>query len=181
MRFLPLEIPGAFLIEPEPIEDERGFLAVMWSPQEFLRMGLNPRLEQANLSYNRKSGTVRGMHYQVAPHVEAKLVRCQAGAIFDVVLDMRRDSATFRQWRGFELSATNRAMLYLPEGCAHGFQTLREDSEVFYLLSQSYEPRSARGIRWNDPAFDIRWPMDVTCVSHRDQTHPLFDSLEWPQ
>ena len=168
MRSTSLSIPGAFLIEPEPIEDERGFFALMWSPEESSRLGLNPRLAQASLSYNRVAGTVRGMHYQVAPHEEAKLVRCQAGAIFDVVLDLRRDSPTYLRWEGAAISAADRRMLYIPEGCAHGFQTLTDGAEVFYLLSMGYAPASARGVRWDDPAFAIQWPGPVTSISERD-------------
>ncbi len=174
MRFTPLDISGAVLIEPDLIVDDRGFFAMIWSSDELARKGLNPRLEQANLSYNRQAGTVRGMHYQCAPDEETKLVRCQSGAVYDVVLDLRRDSPSFGRWQGVELSATNRAMLYLPEGCAHGFQTLKDDTEVFYLLSKGYAAGSARGVRWDDPAFDIRWPIPVSCISDRDLIHPPF-------
>lgn len=172
MHFTPLEIPGAFVVEPKPIADERGFFALMWSPHVFAQHGLNPRLEQASLSLNKLRGTVRGMHFQAHPHEEAKLVRCQAGAIFDVVLDLRKDSPTYKKWAGIELSAENRKMLYIPEGCAHGFQALTDGAEVFYLLSQGYAPQSTRGVRWDDPAFNIRWPAPVTCISERDLQHP---------
>ena len=175
MRYLPLDIPGAFSVEPEPIADVRGFFAVMWSAEECARHGLNPRLEQASLSYNALKGTVRGMHFQCAPHEEAKLVRCQVGAIFDVVLDLRRESPTYRRWHGVELSAENRRMLYVPEGCAHGFQTLADGAEVFYLLSKGYAPAAGRGVRWDDPAFAIRWPGPVTCISDRDLAHPDWE------
>ena len=172
MRSTPLKIPGAFVVEPDPIEDDRGFFALMWSPAEAARLGLNPRLEQASLSFNRIKGTVRGMHFQAEPHAEAKLVRCQAGAIFDVVLDLRRDSPTYLRWDGATISAEDRRMIYIPEGCAHGFQTLADGAEVFYLLSQGFAPTSARGVRWDDPAFAIRWPGPVTCISDRDLAFP---------
>jgi dTDP-4-dehydrorhamnose 3,5-epimerase len=175
MRSAPLAIPGAFVVEPEPIEDDRGFFALMWSPEESIRLGLNPRLEQASLSFNRLKGTVRGMHYQVSPHEEAKLVRCQAGAIFDVVLDLRRDSPTYLRWEGVAISAIDRRMVYVPEGCAHGFQTLSDGAEVFYLLSRGYAPGAARGVRWDDPAFDIRWPGPVTSISERDLAFPSWE------
>ena len=174
MQFTPLDIAGAFVVKPKPIVDERGFFALMWSTEDFLKRGLNAKIEQASLSFNSIKGTVRGMHFQNAPHAEAKLVRCQAGAIFDIVLDLRRESLTYKSWMGVELSAENRKMLYIPEGCAHGFQTLTEATEVFYLLSQGYTPNSARGVRWDDPAFDIKWPGPVTCISERDKTH-----LDW--
>src|SRR4051794_10789983 len=146
MRYTALEIPGAYLVEPSPIADERGFFAMMWSAEEFASHGLNPRLEQASLSYNHVKGTVRGMHYQEAPHEEIKLVRCQTGAIFDVVLDLRRDSPTFKTWVGVTIAAENLSMLYIPEGCAHGFQTLADKTEVYYLLSRRYAPAFARGV-----------------------------------
>ena len=175
MRTMPLAISGALVIEPEPIHDERGFFALMWSPEECRRLGLNPSLEQASLSFNRLKGTVRGMHFQAAPHDEAKLVRCQAGAIFDVVLDLRRESPTYLRWEGATLSAENRRMLYVPEGCAHGFQTLTDGAEVFYLLSRGYAPSAARGVRWDDPAFAIQWPEPVTSISERDRTFPSWE------
>jgi dTDP-4-dehydrorhamnose 3,5-epimerase len=172
MQFTPLGIRDAFLVEPSPIVDDRGFFAVMWSPGEFARHGLTSSLEQASLSQNKLKGTVRGMHFQVEPHAEAKLVRCQVGAIFDVILDLRRDSATYKKWVGVELSAENRNMLSIPEGCAHGFQTLTDGAEVFYLLSKAYAPAAARGVRWDDPAFDIRWPGPIVSISERDRIHP---------
>ena len=175
MQFTPLEIRDAFVVEPRPIVDDRGFFAVMWSPAEFAKHGLTTRLEQASLSQNKLKGTVRGMHFQVEPHDEAKLVRCQFGAIFDVILDLRRDSATYKKWVGVEISAENRKMLFIPEGCAHGFQTLTDGAEVFYLLSRGYAPEAARGVRWDDPAFDIRWPGPVASISERDQLHPNWE------
>lgn len=175
MRYTPLDITGALILDPEPIVDSRGFFATMWSADEFLRLGMNPHLEQASLSFNARKGTVRGMHFQAEPHSEAKLVRCQVGAIFDVVLDLRRDSPTYRRWAGIMLSAENRRMLTIPEGCAHGFQTLTDGAEVFYLVSKAYAPESARGVRWDDPAFAIAWPESVTCLSDRDRAHPDWE------
>lgn len=175
MRSTPLKIPGAFVVEPEPIEDDRGFFALMWSTEEAARLGLNPRLEQASLSFNRIKGTVRGMHFQAAPHAEAKLVRCQAGSIFDVVLDLRRDSPAYLRWDAATISAEDRRMVYIPEGCAHGFQTLTDGAEVFYLLSEGFAPASARGARWDDPAFAIRWPGPATCISDRDRAFPDWE------
>jgi dTDP-4-dehydrorhamnose 3,5-epimerase len=170
----PIEIAGAYLIDPERFEDERGFFARTWCPREFEKHGLNPRLAQCSISFNKAPWTLRGMHRQVAPHEEAKVVRCTRGAIFDVVLDLRTSSPTYLQWRGIELTAENRRMLYIPEGCAHGFQTLESDSEVLYQISEFHHPESARGVRWDDPTFGIRWPSQPSVVSERDRTYPLF-------
>jgi dTDP-4-dehydrorhamnose 3,5-epimerase len=168
-------IPGAFVVEPERIEDERGFFARTWCEREFREHGLDPRLAQCSVSFNRRAGTLRGMHYQAAPHGEAKLVRCTMGAIYDVVVDLRPDSPAFRRWTAVELSARNRRMLYIPEGLAHGFQTLEPDTEVFYQISEFYHPGSARGVRWNDPAFGIEWPEAAERVmSERDAAYPDF-------
>ena len=158
MNFLETRLSGAFVIEITPIADERGFFARSWCEREFAEHGLNPRLVQCNLSFNAKKGTLRGMHYQVAPYGEAKVVRCIRGAIYDVILDLRPDSPTYCQWVGVELSADNRRMLAIPEGFAHGFQTLEANTEILYQMSEFYHPESARGVRWNDPLFDIHWP-----------------------
>lgn len=174
MIFTETKLAGAFLIEPELIHDDRGFFAVLWSEAEFRANGLNPRVVQSNSSYNKLKGTLRGMHFQINPHEEAKLVRCTAGAIFDVIVDLRKDSRTFREWIGFELSAKNRHLLYVPEGFAHGYQTLADDSEISYQISESYHPESARGVRWNDPAFGIEWPEQVTVIAERDDSYPDF-------
>lgn len=173
MKFSETSIPGAYLLELEPLGDERGFFARSWCSDEFARRGLNAKLAQCNISYNRKRGTLRGMHYQAEPFPEAKLVRCTMGAIYDVILDLRRDSAAFRRWESFELSAANRHMLYVPEGVAHGFQSLEDDCEVFYQMSEHYHPECARGVRWDDPAFDIKWPLPSLAVSDRDRSFPL--------
>lgn len=176
MIFEETGLAGAFVIEPERREDERGFFARTWCRDEFAAHGLNPALVQCNISFNKKRGTLRGMHYQAAPHEEAKLVRCTQGAIYDVILDLRRESATFGRWVGVELTAENRRMLYVPEGFAHGFQTLEDDSEVFYQMSAFYHAESALGARWDDPAFAIAWPLPDPILSDRDRAFPLWDA-----
>ena len=177
MIFTETKLRGAFVIDPERLEDDRGFFARTWCVREFETHGLNPRLVQCSVSYNTRKGTLRGMHYQAAPHAETKLVRCTQGAIHDVVIDLREDSSTFRQWVAVELTAENRRMLYIPEGFAHGFQTLADDTEVFYQISEFYHPESARGVRWNDPAFGITWLLEVEMVSEKDQQYPLINAL----
>jgi dTDP-4-dehydrorhamnose 3,5-epimerase len=167
-------IDGLRVVEPERHEDERGFFARTWDVGDFERHGLNPRVVQCNISYNRRRGTLRGLHYQAAPHEEAKLVRCTAGAIFDVAVDLRSDSPSFRRWWGVELTAENRLALYIPEGCAHGFLTLADDSEVHYQMSEFYAPESALGVRWDDPAFGIDWPAEVAVMNDRDRGYPDF-------
>ena len=159
-----------FRIHPERITDERGFFARTWCAEEFKEAGLNARLAQCSISFNARKGTLRGMHYQSVPFAETKLVRCTRGAIYDVVLDLRRESPTFRKWIGVTLTAENREMVYIPEGCAHGFLTLEDHSEVFYQMSEFHHPEAAHGVRWNDPAFGIEWPDEVTVISERDRT-----------
>lgn len=175
MRFEETTLPGVFVIEPEPFGDERGFFARLYCAREFAAYGLAELSAQSSLSYNRRRGTLRGMHYQDSPHAEAKLVRCSRGAIYDVALDLRPDSPTRFRWVGVELTAGNRRMLYIPEGCAHGFQTLADDTEVVYQMSAFYHPESARGVLWNDPAFGIRWPLPVNVLSERDQHYALIE------
>ena len=175
MIFRPTELAGAYVIDPERLEDARGFFARTWCQREFREHGLNAALVQCSVSFNRVKGTWRGMHYQQAPHEEAKLVRCTRGAICDVIVDLRRDSATFGRHVMVELSAESRRMLYIPERFAHGFQTLEDDTEVLYQMSQFYEPESARGFRWNDPAFAIALPLPVSVVSERDRAYPDFE------
>jgi dTDP-4-dehydrorhamnose 3,5-epimerase len=172
MRFIPTKIEGAWLIEPEPIADERGFFARVFCREEFADQGLNPDLAQGNVSWNRAKGTLRGLHYQAPPHQEAKLVRCTCGAIWDVALDLRVGSPTYLAWAGYELSAANRSMLYVPEGCAHGFMTLTDGAEITYHMSSPYAPAAARGVRWNDPAFGIDWPGEVAVINQRDASYP---------
>ncbi len=174
MRFTETRLQGAYIIDVERIEDERGFFALTWARNDIVARGLNPDLVQCNLSYNHRAGTVRGMHWQIAPHAETKLVRCTRGGIFDVVVDLRDDSPTYLQWVGAELTAENRRALYIPEGCAHGFQTLEDDTEVLYMLTEQYTPGAARGMRWDDPATDVTWPQPVTVISERDAQYPDF-------
>jgi dTDP-4-dehydrorhamnose 3,5-epimerase len=169
MKFVESELKGAFIIELELLEDERGFFARTWCRKEFEQQGLHPGWVQCNISYNKRMGTLRGMHYQIAPHAEAKLVRCTMGAIFDVIIDLRPDSKTFKQWISAELTAKNRKMIFIPEGFAHGFQTLVDDTEVFYQMSEFYTPEYARAVRWNDPQFNIHWPEADRVVSEKDQ------------
>jgi dTDP-4-dehydrorhamnose 3,5-epimerase len=177
VRFLETELPGVFIIEPDRVEDERGFFARSWCSAEFASRGLNTSVVQCNVSHNKRRGTLRGMHYQEAPHEEAKLVRCTRGAIFDVVVDLRPDSPTQLQWLGVELSAENYRMLYVPERFAHGFQTLADETDVFYQMSAAYHPASGRGLRWNDPALRIRWPIAAPIVSSRDASYPLLQAV----
>ncbi len=174
MIFTETRLKGAFIIEPERREDERGFFARTWCQREFEAHGLQVTWVQCNISYNREKGTLRGMHYQAAPHGEIKLVRCTMGMTYDVIIDLRPASPTFTQWIAVELSAENRRMLYIPEGFAHGFQTLAPHTEVFYQMSAFYAPAYARGVRWNDPLFGIEWPIEVRSISERDKSFPDF-------
>ena len=174
MIFTETKLKGVFILEIERLIDERGFFARTWCKQEFAKYGLNSTLAQCSISYNHKRGTLRGMHYQASPYQETKLVRCTAGAFYDVVIDLRRDSATFCKWLAVELSAHNRCMLYVPENFAHGFQTLEDNTEVFYQISEPYTPEYAEGVRWDDPAFDIRWPAADRIVSTKDAHYPDF-------
>ena len=165
---------GAVVIEPELVEDERGFFARSFCAREFAARGLDARVAQCNVSFNRARGTLRGLHFQRPPHAEAKLVRCTRGAVYDVALDLRSDSPTFLVHFAVELSAANRKMLFVPAGLAHGFQTLEPDTEVFYQISTPYVPDAADGVRWNDPAFAIDWPLAVSAISERDRAYPDF-------
>jgi len=174
MRFNPADIDGAWLVEPERHEDSRGWFVRTFCERSFAVQGLETRFVQHSASRTRAKGAVRGMHYQAAPHGEVKLVSCRRGAIFDVVLDLRPRSASFGQWRGFELSAENGRQLYIPEGCAHGFQTLCEEAEVGYLISAFYTPDAARGVRHDDPQFGISWPLPVSLMSDKDRAWPDF-------
>jgi dTDP-4-dehydrorhamnose 3,5-epimerase len=172
--FRKLQLQGAVLIELEPRTDERGMFARIFCADEFAGAGLNSNVVQCNVSFNRRKGTLRGMHYQVAPYEEAKLVRCTAGAIFDVIIDLRPESPTFKRHFSAILSADNRTALYVPEGFAHGFQTLQDNTEVFYQMSQRYKAEAAAGVRWDDPAFGIQWPADERTMSERDRTYPDY-------
>ena len=176
MIFKETRLKGAFLIEPEKFADDRGFFARSYCAREFEAHGINSRIAQCNISYNAKKGTLRGMHYQASPYGEAKLVRCSHGAFYDVIIDLRSDSETYLKSLGVRLDSDNRLMLFIPEGFAHGFITLEEHTEVFYQMSEFYVPDSARGFRWNDPAFEINWPLEPQVISDRDRTCPDFIS-----
>jgi dTDP-4-dehydrorhamnose 3,5-epimerase len=168
MIFTETEIKGVYIIEIEKIEDQRGFFARSWDKEQFEKMGLNSSLVQCNISYNKKKGTLRGMHYQVAPYAEVKLVRCTKGKIFDVIIDLRENSKTFHKWIGVELSDINYKMIYIPEGLAHGFQTLEDNTEVFYQMSQVHMPEYSKGIRYDDERFKISWPLSNPIISKKD-------------
>ncbi len=176
MRFTDTEISGAMLIDPSPHEDSRGRFMRAWCAREFSEAGLDFLPVQANLGFSLQKGTTRGMHFQVEPALEAKLVRCTRGSIFDVVLDLRPNSQSYGKWYGAELSAKNGRMLYVPERCAHGYQTLEEETEMYYMASQFYTPGAARGVRFDDLAFNIGWPLAATAVSDQDRNWPLFRS-----
>lgn len=172
MKFVETKLKGSFIIEIEKQEDERGFFARIWDQKKFGEMGLNPKLSQSSISFNKKRGTLRGMHYQIAPYQETKVVRCNRGKIFDVIIDLRENSKTYRQWFGIEINSENSNMLYIPEGFAHGFQTLEDNTEVFYQISQEYMPEYARGKLWNDPTFNISWPIKPPIISNKDEHWP---------
>jgi dTDP-4-dehydrorhamnose 3,5-epimerase len=174
MIFEETPLAGAFLIVPEPIEDERGFFARSFCAEELTARGLCARVTQCNVSYNRRRGTVRGLHLQRPPHAEVKFVRCTAGRIYDVIVDLRHGSPTFTRHFAVELSANNYKTVYVPEGFAHGFQSLEDGTEVFYQMSHTFVPQAAAGFRWNDPAFGIEWPLAVAVISERDRSYPDF-------
>lgn len=174
MKFIETPLKGSYIIEAEPIEDERGSFARSWCQREFAEHGLNTRVVQCNISFNRKRGTLRGMHFQIEPFAEAKLVRCTRGAIYDIIIDLRENSPSFKRWFSVKLSETNQKMLYIPEGFAHGFQTLKDNTEVFYQMSEFYYPEYSRGLRWNDPFFSIKWPDGERIISKKDQEYPDF-------
>lgn len=171
LKFTETAIGGAFVIDIEPHDDERGFFARVWCSDEMRAHGLDPQVVQSSVSYNRKRGTLRGMHYQAAPYEETKTVRCTAGAIYDVVVDLRPSSETYRRWVAVELTAANRRTLYVPHGVAHGFMTVADDTEVLYQMGVPYVPGSARGVRWDDAAFAIEWPMQPLVISERDKSY----------
>lgn len=177
MKFLPTPLAGAYVVELEPLQDERGFFARSFCQDEFRAHGLEPVIAQCNVSFNRKRGTLRGLHYQAEPHAEAKLVRCTRGAIWDVIVDLRKGSATARKWYAIELTPDNRRALYIPKGFAHGFQTLADDTEVLYQMSEFYHPESARGVRWDDRTLAIQWPIKEAVISPRDRAFPIFDEV----
>jgi dTDP-4-dehydrorhamnose 3,5-epimerase len=174
MIFTETKLSGAFIITIQRIEDQRGFFARTFCQSEFREHGLNPNLVQCNISYNRKVGTLRGMHFQVNPHWEAKLVQCVRGSIFDVIIDLRPESPTYTEHIGVTLTAQDHNMLFVPERFAHGFITLEDDTDVFYQMSEFYTPASARGFRWNDSVFEIKWPLQPSILSERDASYPEF-------
>jgi dTDP-4-dehydrorhamnose 3,5-epimerase len=173
--FTAAPLSGAYVVELEPLTDERGFFARSYCADEFAAQGLGPELRQCSVSYNARKGTLRGLHYQAAPHEEHKLVRCTAGAIFDVIVDIRASSPTYRHWFAAELSADNRRSLFIPSGFAHGFVSLTDHTEVYYMISVAHVPQAARGLRWNDPALAIKWPLQPAVISARDAAYPLLE------
>lgn len=175
MKFIPTGLEGAWVIDIEPRGDERGFFARTWCDKEAAEVGLNPRWVQANTSYSKDVGTLRGMHYQAAPWQEVKLIRCTRGTIFDAIIDIRPASPTYLKWFGVELSAENHRAIYVPEDFAHGFITLTGDVEIQYMVSQFYAPESERGMRWNDPAVGIEWPRGVEVISEKDSRWPYIE------
>ncbi len=176
MKFTESPLGGAYIVDIEPVADERGFFARTWCEGEFRDRGLNPLLKQASISFNHKKGTLRGMHYQADGYQECKLIRCFAGAVFDVIIDLRKSSPTFMKHFTMVLGSEDRRALYIPEGFAHGFLTLTDGAEVFYQISQFYSPKHSAGVRWNDPAFAIEWPEAPRVISARDQEFPDFDA-----
>ena len=169
-------LPGEYILEPEKVEDERGFFANSWHEKEIKKNGLEPKLRECNISFNKKKGTIRGLHYQVSPYQQIKLIRCTRGRIFDVALDLRPISPTFLKWSSIELSSENYKMHLIPEGCAHGFQTLEDNSELFYQMTQFYMPKYTNGVKWNDKSFEISWPLEPTIISKKDSLWPSFNS-----
>jgi dTDP-4-dehydrorhamnose 3,5-epimerase len=173
--FTPTELEGAYVVDVEPREDERGFFARAWAREEFEAHGLSTEVAQANIAFNRRKGTLRGMHFQHPPHAEVKLVRCTRGALYDVIVDLRASSPTWKQWLGVELTAENHRMLYIPEGFAHGYQTLADDTEAYYQVSEFYAPQAEGGVRWDDPAFGIEWPdPNPSVMSEKDRAWPDY-------
>ncbi|PWU12443.1 MAG: dTDP-4-dehydrorhamnose 3,5-epimerase [Bdellovibrio sp.] len=176
MIFEPLKIPGSYLVRLDQKADERGFFARSFCEDEFKAHGLHSYFPQSNVSFNQRTGTFRGMHFQLPPAEEVKVVRCTHGAAMDVILDLRSESPKFRQWVGIEISAENHNAVYIPKGCAHGFQTLRDETELLYLMGERFDPTQAKGVRWNDSAFDIRLPLPISVISEKDKSYPLFGS-----
>jgi len=172
MKFIETNLNDAYVIEIEPHKDERGFFSRFWCRQEFESQGLDTKLVQCNISFSERIGTLRGMHYQIAPFEETKLIRCTMGAISDVIIDLRSKSSTFKKWFSIELNSENHLGLFVPKGFAHGFQTLKDNTEVFYMMGEFYHPECERGIRWDDPMFKIEWPIETKIISSKDQSYP---------
>lgn len=178
MEFKETKLKGSYIIEPKRYEDERGFFCEMWRKDTYEKLNLEPTMMQANISFTKKKGTLRGMHFQVEPHAQVKLVRCTMGGIYDVIIDLRPDSPTYCKWISVELTADNRRMLYVPVGFAHGFQTIQDNTEVSYQMFELYHPECEGGVRYNDPCFNIEWPLDVTVISKRDADYPDYQRLQ---
>jgi len=174
MKFVKTPLQGVFILELEKIEDDRGFFARSFCQEEFTSHNLDPVIKQCNISYNKHKGTIRGMHFQRAPYQEAKVVSCISGSIYDVIIDLRKDSPTYCQWYGIELKANEYKSLYIPEGFAHGFQTLEPETLIHYQISEFYKPDYAEGVRWNDPVFNIQWPVKITSISEKDKNYPDY-------
>jgi dTDP-4-dehydrorhamnose 3,5-epimerase len=174
MRFTETGVSGAYLVQPQRHGDDRGFFARMWCRDEFAEHGLNGEFVQCNTSYSARAGTLRGLHFQIAPDEEAKLIGCVRGAIYDVILDLRESSPTYLRWIGVHLTPADATMLYVPGGCAHGYLTLEDDAQVVYPVTAAYRATSERGVRWNDPLFDIKWPMAPTAISPKDRDWPDY-------
>jgi len=175
MKFIKTDLKDAYIIELEKKEDNRGFFARAWCTKEFKQNRLQSNIVQCNISYTNTKGSIRGMHFQLRPYQEVKLIRCISGEVYDVIIDLRKESPTYKKWQGVKLSDHNYKMLYVPKGFAHGFQTLKSNSVVFYAVSEFYHPEAEKGIRWNDPAFNIAWPLEATEISERDESHPDFE------
>jgi len=180
MIFQESKIAGAWIIDIERIRDQRGFFAMSWLPDELRRRGMNADLAQCNLAFNHRRGTLRGMHFQKAPHAQAKIIRVTRGAVFDVIVDLREASPTYRQWDAAELTADNHRMFYMPEGIAHGYLTLEDATEAYYHASSPWAPASESGVRWDDPAFGIRWPFAPEVISDKDRQWPLVEGHRDP-
>lgn len=174
MKFEETPLKGAYIIHPQPIKDNRGFFARTWCEKEFEKYGLSTDLKQCNISFNKRKNTLRGMHYQQEPYEEIKLVRCTRGSIYDVIIDLRPNSKTFKKWFAINLTSENRLMLYVPKGFAHGFQTLKDNTEVFYQMTEFYHPEFSIGVRWNDPAFQVKWILKDPIISEKDRNFKLW-------
>jgi dTDP-4-dehydrorhamnose 3,5-epimerase len=176
MEFTEIALKGAYVVRLKKLEDDRGYFARAWCCEEFERQGLNPNMLQLNVGFSHSRGTLRGMHYQLAPHAEVKFIRCTRGSIYDVIVDLRKESPTFGHWHGQELTAENGLMLYAPEGFAHGYQTLQDDTEMYYFTTARYAPTAARGVRYDDPHLGINWPLPVSLISEADRNWPGFQN-----